>query len=119
MSAIEILFGSFIAGCVCSMKKMLKKLKKSLEGKKKGVPLQSRSGRGAQRSPGEVRERGAGDIPEGHRKFIEKTGQRQYKGIGSSLKRLDRDSTREVPKNRERQFEVEIPGLNMEPRDTA
>ena len=49
----------------------------------------------------EVRE----DIPEG--------------GIGSSLKRLDRDSTREVPKNRERQFEVEIPGLKMEPRDTA
>ena len=61
------------------MKKMLKKLKKSLEGKKKGVPLQARSGRGALRSPGEVRERGAGGIPEGHRKFIEKTGQRQYK----------------------------------------
>ena len=48
----------------------------------------------------EVRE----DIPEGHRKFIEKTGQRQYK---------------RSTENRERQFEVEIPGLKMEPRDTA
>ena len=87
------------------MKKMLKKLKKSLEGKKKGVPLQSRSGRGALRGPGDDRKRGAGGHPGG--------------GIGSSLKRLDRDSTREVPKNRERQFEVEIPELKMEPRDTA
>lgn len=75
-----------------------------MEGKKKGVPLQSRSGRGALRGPGEVREIGAGDIPEGHRKFIEKTGQRQYK---------------RSTENRERQFEVEIPGLKMEPRDTA
>ena len=62
------------------MKKMLKKLKKSLEGKKKGVPLQSRSGRGALRGPGDDRKRGAGGHPGGgHRKFIEKTGQRQYK----------------------------------------
>ena len=75
-----------------------------MEGKKKGVPLQSRSGRGALRGPGDDRERGAGDIPEGHRKFIEKTGQRQYK---------------RSTENRERQFEVEIPELKMEPRDTA
>ena len=47
------------------MKKMLKKLKKSLEGKKKGVPLQSRSGRGALRDPGEDRERGSGGHPGG------------------------------------------------------
>ena len=76
-----------------------------MEGKKKGVPLQSRSGRGALRGPGEDRKRGAGGHPGGgHRKFIEKTGQRQYK---------------RSTENRERQFEVEIPELKMEPRDTA
>ena len=66
--------------------------------------MQSRSGRGSQRGPGDDRKRGAGDIPEGYRKFIEKTGQRQYK---------------RSTENRERQFGVEIPELKMEPRDTA
>ena len=59
---------------------------------------------GHREAPVEGRERGAGAIPEGYRKFIEKTGQRQYK---------------RSTENRERQFEVEIPELKMEPRDTA
>ena len=63
-----------------------------------------------------VREEGRREAPARCGREVRETSRR---GIGSSLKRLDRDSTREVPKNRERQFEVEIPELKMEPRDTA
>ena len=54
------------------VKKMRKKFEKKLEIKKKAVPLQSRSERGARE-----RLRGAGKTEK--RKFIEKTGRRQEK----------------------------------------
>ena len=84
MSAIEILFGSFIAGCVCSMKKMLKKLKKKFGGKEKRCTFAIPFGKRGSERP----RRGQG----------ERFGRTSRRDTGSSLKRLDRDSTREVPK---------------------
>ena len=105
MSAIEILFGSFIAGCVCSMKKMLKKTEKKFGGKEKRCTFAIPFGkRGSERPRRGQEERCGRTSRRGHRKFIEKTGQRQYK---------------RSTENRERQFRVEIPELKMEPRDTA
>ena len=68
-------------------KKSQKKVQKNLEVREKAVPLQSRSERGAPERPRGERKRGAGAVPDGHRKFIDKTG---------------RSSTSKVPKTNSR-----------------
>ena len=68
-------------------KKSQKKVQKNLEVREKAVPLQSRSERGAPERPRGERKRGVGAVPDGHRKFIDKTG---------------RSSTSKVPKTNSR-----------------
>ena len=55
-------------------KKSQKKVQKNLEVREKAVPLQSRSERGAPERPRGERKRGVGAVPDGHGKFIDKTG---------------------------------------------
>ena len=68
-------------------KKIKKKVQKNLEVREKAVPLQSRSERGAPEMPRGERKRGIGEDPDGHVKFIDKTG---------------RSSTSKVPKTNSR-----------------